>query len=205
MVVDGWTIIQRRVDDSVSFDRDWEEYVAGFGDAAEGNYWAGLKTIHELTWATSTSMQVYVETFEEEHSYTWSYNMVEALDANQNYRLDLSGFTADPNHRYDNFEHNSVVFSTKDKDNVGGDCASRHGYGGWWYPSSCGGFINLNGIYTGANTPSGNSIYMLYTNPDTNAGDVDVSLPIRKTEMRLKHNTIIIDNDVHVPVFQTYL
>jgi len=43
----GWTVIQRRVDDSVSFNRSWIEYSEGFGDPL-GNYWIGLSYLHSL-------------------------------------------------------------------------------------------------------------------------------------------------------------
>lgn len=36
----GWTVIQKRIDGSVDFYRDWNDYVAGFGEAG-GEYWLG--------------------------------------------------------------------------------------------------------------------------------------------------------------------
>ena len=55
-----WTVIQRRVDASASFERSWADYVAGFGDV-DGNYWIGLQTMHELTAAQSMSLQIDLE------------------------------------------------------------------------------------------------------------------------------------------------
>ena len=40
--------IQRRINNSVDFDRDWYDYVTGFGDV-DGNFWLGLEEIHQLT------------------------------------------------------------------------------------------------------------------------------------------------------------
>ena len=59
---DGWIIIQRRVDDSVSFERSWNEYVTGFGDV-EGNFWLRLEEMHDLTAAQSMSLQIDVVPF----------------------------------------------------------------------------------------------------------------------------------------------
>ncbi|XP_062600604.1 fibroleukin-like [Saccostrea cucullata] len=44
----GWTAIQKRVDGSVSFDRNWTEYKNGFG-SPEQNFWVGNDIIHQLT------------------------------------------------------------------------------------------------------------------------------------------------------------
>ena len=44
----GWTHILRRYNGSIRFDRNWNDYVNGFG-GIEGEHWLGLKYIHELT------------------------------------------------------------------------------------------------------------------------------------------------------------
>ena len=38
-------VIQRRIDDSVNFDRNWKDYEVGFGDTS-GNYWIGRYMVH---------------------------------------------------------------------------------------------------------------------------------------------------------------
>ena len=44
----GWTVIQRRIDGQVDFQRTWEEYKNGFGDI-NGEYWLANEFIHQMT------------------------------------------------------------------------------------------------------------------------------------------------------------
>jgi len=44
----GWTVIQRRKDGSVDFNKFWWEYEVGFGKLT-GEFWFGLKALHCLT------------------------------------------------------------------------------------------------------------------------------------------------------------
>lgn len=42
--------LQRRLDGSVDFNRNWTEYVSGFGDLGQDTeFWLGLENIHKLT------------------------------------------------------------------------------------------------------------------------------------------------------------
>jgi len=44
----AWTVVQRRVDGSVSFQRGWNDYRHGFG-GAYGEHWVGTDRLHWLT------------------------------------------------------------------------------------------------------------------------------------------------------------
>ena len=58
----NWTLIQQRVDGSVSFERQDTVYKEGFGDP-EGNYFHGVNPIRELT-ANPKKLQIFLESFE---------------------------------------------------------------------------------------------------------------------------------------------
>ena len=51
----GWTVIQRRYDGSVSFDRNWTDCENGFGNKT-GEYWLGLSYMHRLTTSASQDL-----------------------------------------------------------------------------------------------------------------------------------------------------
>ena len=52
-------MIQRRVDVNVTFERDCNAYVRGFGSPGY-NYWAGLEVMHLMTFGCRR-LKVYVE------------------------------------------------------------------------------------------------------------------------------------------------
>lgn len=64
----GWTVIQRRVDGSVSFNRNWRDYRDGFGDL-HSEFWLGNNHIHELTAQGEYSLRIDLEDWNIQHKY----------------------------------------------------------------------------------------------------------------------------------------
>jgi len=139
----GWTLIQQRVDGSVSFERNWQEYKIGFGDVT-GNYWMGLERIHELT-STPVELYVYLESFDGVSKHA-KYASFSVGDSSSNYVLTVSGHSGSAP---DSLAwQNDMEFSTTDNDNDyhGSNCAYMYGGGGGWWYKGC--FqSNLNGRY----------------------------------------------------------
>ena len=62
-----WTVIQRRKDvqPRENFTRVWSDYVQGFGEL-EGEFWMGLKLIHELSRQSPQELYISLEDWEGE-------------------------------------------------------------------------------------------------------------------------------------------
>ncbi|XP_056417970.1 fibrinogen-like protein 1 isoform X1 [Hyla sarda] len=153
----GWTVIQRRSNGKVSFNRNWKEYKEGFGLFKKRNdeHWLGndhiyhllnsremtLK-IHLMDWHGNTRYAIY-DTFRitnEEDKYklwlgSYSGNAGDALDGGNNFAEQWSASVK------------GMPFSTADNDNdryIKGNCAKENKCG-WWF-NRCH-TANLNGLY----------------------------------------------------------
>ena len=160
----GWLVIQRRIDGSVDFDRDWVDYENGFGNLY-GEFWYGLSAIHQLTNRGRWDMRIDYN-FTDGTKGFLSYSHFKVGPASTQYTLSISGFTGITNDpifsaRLDRLKLNNMKFTTRDRDhdcwgsnhncavhNSGGKC------GGWWY-NHCSD-IQPNHQY--------NSQYMVYLN-----------------------------------------
>ena len=139
----GWIVIQRCNASlgTINFTRNWEDYENGFGDL-DGEFWIGLKNIHELTNQHDVDLQISVWN-DTETSITWNYPVFRVAGPEYSYQLTVCGGTGEGGH--DAFAyHNGSYFSTYDRDNdiSVANCAKLH-QGGWWYKSCF--HANLNG------------------------------------------------------------
>ena len=177
--------IQRRISNSVNFDRDWNDYVNGFGEE-DGNFWLGLDEIHQLTTTQNVSLFIDIETFVGD-PFTLKLQTFSVGDAASNYIMHWSGFSQSSdrvkNLVFVNF-HNNKVFTTRDRDNDNwsNNCASDENRGGWWY-NACG-LFNLNGNYEGDVTPTTTGILVKFI--DTTSFSYSATRAVKSVEMIIR-------------------
>ncbi|XP_053113168.1 fibrinogen beta chain [Hemicordylus capensis] len=162
----GWLLIQNRQDGSVGFGRTWDAYKKGFGNIAfsggknycdtPGEYWLGNDKIHQLTKLGPTELYIELKDWEgnKVHAHYGRFSIQSELNKYQlsvsNYQgtagnVLLEGATQLHGENRTMTIHNSMFFSTFDRDNDawttssrdrGQDptkqCAREDG-GGWWY------------------------------------------------------------------------
>ncbi|XP_062590849.1 ficolin-1-like [Saccostrea cucullata] len=85
----GWTAIQKRVDGSVIFERNWADYKNGFG-SPEQDIWVGNDVIHQLTKENSSSLYVSI-TLQNGTTQYIMYDRFSVSDEAGKYQLFLTG------------------------------------------------------------------------------------------------------------------
>ncbi len=147
----GWTVIQRRVNDSVSFNKNWIDYKNGFGDL-EANHWLGSDKIHDIVNKPSTTFELYIDMEIQHpdpmmrHAFT-RYQSFSIADEMDDYELTIGTLDVSSTAGDSLSYHNQMKFSTPDQDNDSSftvNCAVRFS-SGWWF-GSCRDSL-LNGIY----------------------------------------------------------
>ncbi|XP_042367078.1 fibrinogen-like 2a [Plectropomus leopardus] len=144
----GWTVIQQRLDGSVSFNRTWAEYKKGFGNL-RGEFWLGNDHIHLMTKAKDMILRIELEDFEGVREYA-KYDQFYVANEYLRYRLSVSGYSGTAGNAISfnkHFNHDQKFFSTPDRDNdmyPSGNCGAYYS-SGWWFDACMS--ANLNGKY----------------------------------------------------------
>lgn len=144
----GWTVIQQRLNGSVSFNRTWAEYKKGFGNL-RGEFWLGNDYIHLLTKAKDMILRIELEDFEGVREYA-KYDEFYVANEYLRYRLSVSGYSGTAGNAISfnkHFNHDQKFFSTPDRDNdmyTSGNCGAYYS-SGWWFDACMS--ANLNGKY----------------------------------------------------------
>uniref|UniRef100_A0AAZ1XXP4 Fibrinogen C-terminal domain-containing protein n=3 Tax=Oreochromis aureus TaxID=47969 RepID=A0AAZ1XXP4_OREAU len=145
----GWTVLQRRQDGSVSFNRTWAEYQSGFGELDGGEFWLGNNIIHLLTRDREMVLRVELEDFDGLTGYA-QYEQFKVASERLRYRLTVGSYsgTAGNALRFSkNYDHSNRAFTTPDRDHdryPSGNCGAYYS-SGWWFDACMS--ANLNGRY----------------------------------------------------------
>ncbi|XP_051966165.1 angiopoietin-related protein 2-like [Xyrauchen texanus] len=138
----GWTVIQRRMDGSVNFFRNWETYKQGFGNI-DGEYWLGLENIYWMTNQDNYKLLVTLEDWSGRKTFA-EYASFRIEPEADFYKLRVGRYNGNAG---DSLTwHNGKQFTTLDRDHdvYTGNCA-HYQKGGWWY-NACA-HSNLNGVW----------------------------------------------------------
>ncbi|KAI8510837.1 Acyl-CoA synthetase member 2 mitochondrial, partial [Branchiostoma belcheri] len=145
----GWTVIQRRQDGSVLFNKNWEEYKHGFGNK-NGEYWLGNEKIHRLTAQKDYSLRIDMVSWDFQTRYA-EYHTFRVSGESDQYRLTISGYSGTAgDSMVGTHSLNGQMFSTVDRDNDAHPslyCSENYGGGGWWQRACS--LSLLNGRYLG--------------------------------------------------------
>ncbi|XP_015751263.1 PREDICTED: ficolin-1-like [Acropora digitifera] len=139
----GWTVFQKRLDGSVDFFRNWDDYKKGFGNL-DGEFWLGLDKIHRLTVSCNSKLRVDLEDNLGNSAFA-DYSFFTVASEQAKYQLSLGKYSGNAGDSLS--MHQGQAFSTKDHDNdsaATGHCA-RMNTGAWWYYNCH--RSNLNGQY----------------------------------------------------------
>ena len=161
----GWTVIQQRVSDAVSFNRNWIDYKNGFGDL-NANHWLGLDKIHDIVSKPSTTFELFVD-LQSFHPFDTTafahYQSFSVADETNKYELTIGPLdSSSSNPAGDSLSaHNGRQFSTPDQDNdsnLNTHCALDF-KAGWWFRSCHDSLLNghyyADGLLANLNFPDG--------------------------------------------------
>ena len=131
----GWTIIHRRQDGTEDFNRNWTEYVEGFGNLS-GEFFIGLEKLHALTTQGATQeLYIILEDFEGASRYA-KYGLFKIGSEKNGYNLTIGSYTGNAGDSFNT--HNGYKFSTTDRNNDKSkniNCTVK--YRGAWWRKSC--------------------------------------------------------------------
>lgn len=168
---EGWIVIARRIDGTLDFDRNWNDYSLGFGSPIS-EYWIGNEFLHRFTNSDNcTSLRIDMLDIYGQH-WRAEYNSFRIESKENGYRLDVYGYSGNATDALS--YQNGMAFSAKDRDmDTSTTHCARNYHGGWWF-SRCQ-HANLNGKY---------SLGLTWFRSDINQW-----MSIASSEMSIRRNT----------------
>ncbi|MEE6472910.1 hypothetical protein FKM82_009773 [Ascaphus truei] len=157
----GWTVIQKRIDGTIDFQRTWLQYLNGFGDLS-GEFWLGLRKTFCILNQKNTSFMLIIALEAEDGTMAYaSYDNFWLEGEATSFIMHIgrySGTAGDAIRGYKKEDNqNAMPFSTFDVDNDGchpacsisgnsvNSCSLLNNRSGWWF-KQCG-VANLNGVH----------------------------------------------------------
>ncbi|PFX18451.1 Fibroleukin, partial [Stylophora pistillata] len=167
----GWTVIQQRINGSVSFNRTWDEYKAGFGVmGVQLEMWLGNERIHSLT-TQKTEILIELTAFDGTKGFAY-YSHFHVAGEDLWYQLSVGGFSGNIPDKL--VLHDTFNFSVT-------KCGAATSSSGWWFTPSCGEAL-LNSEY-GHDT--GSMMWSDFPVAGAHKGKIKKStMKIRRTEVR---------------------
>ncbi|XP_063058416.1 fibrinogen like 1B [Engraulis encrasicolus] len=153
----GWTVLQKRRNGKVDFNKDWADYRDGFGNFELWNdeFWLGNENMHSLLTGDDYLLKIDLMDWNGEKSFA-IYDRFKISDEKDRYRLSVGGYSGPAGDALSGGSNmveqwsaslGGMQFTTRDEDNdryTQGNCAEEN-KGGWWY-NRCHA-ANLNGRY----------------------------------------------------------
>ncbi|XP_059502725.1 fibrinogen like 1B isoform X3 [Stegostoma tigrinum] len=141
----GWTVIQRRSNGKVNFNRGWDDYKSGFGlfQRRKDEYWLGNEKIHQILAAGKYLLKFDLIDWNGDKRYA-TYEKFNVSDEMDKYRLTFGAYSGNAGDALSgglvpeiqwSVSHNGMQFSTSDQDNdryLLGSC-SQETKSGWWF------------------------------------------------------------------------
>ncbi|TDG42012.1 hypothetical protein AWZ03_011566 [Drosophila navojoa] len=140
----GWTVIQRRQDGSVDFNRTMRDYRKGFG-SLDGEFFIGLEKLHLLTISRKHELYIYMKKFNDDVRYArYSHFFIKGEEDSFKIKS-LGNYTGDAGNAMADNLYKKFTTIDEDHDNwFTGNCADFYA-AGWWF-HNCGD-SRLNGKY----------------------------------------------------------
>ncbi|KAJ8035735.1 Fibrinogen C domain-containing protein 1 [Holothuria leucospilota] len=133
----GWTVMQRRVNRSVSFTRNWDVYKDGFG-IPNHELWLGNEKLSYMTNQQTFELRIDVIKEADDAHWNMNYELFRVDNEDNNYQLELGTYFGNAGFDYMT-RHRNRQFSTPDRDND--DTSYRHcaalSNSGWWFGGYC--------------------------------------------------------------------
>ncbi|XP_063813080.1 angiopoietin-related protein 5 isoform X2 [Pseudophryne corroboree] len=157
----GWTVLQKRIDGTIDFQRTWLEYMEGFGELS-GEFWLGLRKTFCILNQKNTSFMLNIALEAEDGTLAYAtYDNFWIEDEKTAFIMHVGryfGTAGDAIRGYKKEDNqNAMPFSTYDVDNDNcypsctfsgakvTSCSQHNNRSGWWF-SQCG-LANLNGFH----------------------------------------------------------